>query len=95
MSHLVLLSSLIVTFSEFWADVHLTVNVEVVSQDFERAVGFFANVILDDANGCQGSNRLLLRRIVFGFRSGYACSRCSLCTAHCCDHITVRHFRFK
>lgn len=63
--------------SEFWADIQLTVNVEVVTQKFERAVGFFAEVILDDARGCQGSNRLLLQRIIIEYPFGYVQAKCS------------------
>lgn len=52
---------------EFWADVQLAVNVEVVTQSHEVAAELFAETILMEANGCQGSSKLLLRRVVIDF----------------------------
>lgn len=60
--------------SSSWGDVRLSVNVEVVTQGFERAVDLFANVILGDVGGCQGSNRLLLRSIAIDCSAGYVLS---------------------
>ncbi|CAM9693893.1 unnamed protein product [Hapterophycus canaliculatus] len=53
--------------SEFWADIQLAVSVEVVTQHFHLAVEIFAETILGEAKGCQGSNRLLLRRVLVDF----------------------------
>ncbi len=47
----------------------LAVNVEVVTQSHEVAAELFAETILMEANGCQGSNKLLLRRVVIDFPS--------------------------
>lgn len=47
-----------------WGDVDLTVAVEVVARKFETAVALFANAVLDDTHGCQGSNCLLLLHVV-------------------------------
>ncbi|CAM9140464.1 unnamed protein product [Scytosiphon promiscuus] len=52
---------------EYWADVQLAVSVEVVTQHFHLAVEIFAETILGEAKGCQGSNRLLLRRVLVDF----------------------------
>lgn len=54
-------------YREFWADVNLAVSVEVIAKNFELAVDLFAETILVEAKGCQGSNQLLLRRVVIDF----------------------------
>lgn len=57
--------------SEFWAEMSLTVNVEIVTKHFDQAVDLFAQTILKDARGCQGSNRLLLRSLKIEYPYGY------------------------
>lgn len=42
-------------------------SVEIVTQKFQLAVDLFAETILAEAKGCQGSNQLLLRRVVIDF----------------------------
>lgn len=42
-------------------------NVEVVTLSYEVAAELFAETILMEARGCQGSNQLLLRRVVIDF----------------------------
>lgn len=52
---------------DFWADVKLAVSVEIIAQNFQLAMDLFAETILVEAKGCQGSNKLLLRRVVIDF----------------------------
>lgn len=54
-------------YREFWADVHLAASVEIIAKSFQLAVDLFAETILVEAKGCQGSNKLLLRRVVIDF----------------------------
>lgn len=54
-------------FREFWADVQLAVSVEIITQNFQLAQDLFAETILVEAKGCQGSNQLLLRRVVIDY----------------------------
>lgn len=57
--------------SEFWGEMSLTVNAEIVTKNFDQAVGLFAQMILKDARGCQGSNRLLLTSLKIEYPYGY------------------------
>ena len=45
----------------------LAVSLEIVTQNFQLAVDLFAETILVEAKGCQGSNQLLLRRVVIDY----------------------------
>lgn len=68
---------------DFWADIQLTVSVEVVAQDFERAVDLFAQTILQDVKGCLGSDRLLLRQVTIDCPLGYEQVPNTLSCKHC------------
>lgn len=67
--------------SELWADIRLSVNVEVVTRSFERAVDCFVRVILDDAKGCQGSTSLLLQRVTVDYPLGCAQAQLVVCAS--------------
>eukprot|EP00752_Nemacystus_decipiens_P006399 g5763.t1 len=54
-------------FREFWADVQLAVTLEIVTKNLQLAVDLFAQTILAEAKRCQGSNQLLLQRIVIDY----------------------------
>lgn len=56
--------------SGFWAEMNLAVNMEIVTKKIDRAVDLFAETILKDARGCQGSNRLLLRSLEIAYPFG-------------------------
>lgn len=45
----------------------LAVSLEIVTQNFQLAVDLFAETILVEAKACQGSNQLLLRRVVIDY----------------------------
>ncbi|CAN0341437.1 unnamed protein product, partial [Ectocarpus sp. 8 AP-2014] len=52
---------------ESWAEVQLAASVEVVALNFQLAVQIFAETILVEAKGCQGSTQLILERVVIDF----------------------------
>lgn len=52
---------------ESWAEVQLAASVEVVALSFQLAVQLFAETILVEAKGCQGSTQLILERVVIDF----------------------------
>ncbi|CAM9778584.1 unnamed protein product, partial [Ectocarpus fasciculatus] len=52
---------------ESWAEVQLAASVEIVALSFQLAVQLFAETILVEAKGCQGSTKLILERVVIDF----------------------------
>lgn len=54
-------------YREFWAEIHLEAGVEITAKTYHLAIDLFAETILVEAKGCQGSNQLLLRRVVIDF----------------------------
>ncbi|CAM9962431.1 unnamed protein product, partial [Ectocarpus sp. 12 AP-2014] len=56
---------------ESWAEVQLAASVEVVALSFQLAVQLFAETILVEAKGCQGSTQLILERVVIDFPLRY------------------------
>lgn len=64
--------------SDFWADIRLEVNVSIISTSLESAVGLFADCILRDAKGCQGSNRAMLQGVLIDYPFGWVGAWCYL-----------------
>lgn len=56
---------------ESWAEVQLAASVEVVALSFQLAIQLFAETILVEAKGCQGSTQLILERVVIDFPLRY------------------------